>query len=222
MFMEYGSEIMAVCVVLFCMMFATLIIQHIKIKNLNKKLDNCMEYLNTKYYDSAYINAMHKSLERSYNDLYKAVNTTLDNFHSYSDKNKEEIMKTYECINEIGKDIAALDARVEKCEIKFNANDYDNTDTATDIPVYKWIFPDEKPDAKKVVGELYLAIGYVYKTDETIKSYNAEWDGQRFVITDDGPDHAQYFDKVYAYIRMPDPSDIMTEVITKIIEKEKT
>lgn len=78
---------------------------------------------------------------------------------------------------------------------------------------YRWIFPT-KEEHTPVVGQKYLVVGRL-RGHETmadgspfICTETASWNSHQFV-TDDG----DRYDKVYAYIKMPDSSDIMTSIL---------
>lgn len=194
-------------------MFAVIEHQGHKIKELETRIER---YVNSQRMQFCALRSYNEGMSKSFGELFSSVTEVLDKYHGEVQQNTNEI-------KDVRNDISTLVKSVDKLRYKLKVmSTYDlPTPVSSDSVSYAWGYPDKEDKSSIVTGGLYLVIGYVYKTDETVKSYNAEWDGRRFVITDDGPDHAQYFDKVYAYIRMPDPSDIMTEVI-KAMEKEKT
>lgn len=193
-------------------MFTVIVHQGHEIDELETRIER---YVNNQRMQFCALRSYNEATSKSFGELFSSVTEVLDKYHGEVEQNAKKIQDAQS-------DISALVKCVDKLRYKLKVM------STYDLPIpissnsvsYAWGYPDKEGGSSIVTGGLYLVIGYVYKTDETIKSYNAEWDGRRFVITDDGPDHSQYFDKVYAYIRMPDPSDIMTEVI-KAIEKEK-
>lgn len=88
---------------------------------------------------------------------------------------------------------------------------------------YKWIFPSEKmPTATKnddilpVVGDEYLVIGKNFE-DGKIVSDIGTWKGSPYNVSktfSGGFDMDSYkLDKIYAYIKLPSPSDVMEKVV---------
>lgn len=207
-----GVIVYFVLVITGAIMLSMIIHQHREINKLDRELK---KYINLQNIQYNALRAYNDGTSKAFTDLLESVTTLIDEYHS-------EIQQNAKKIQDAQGDISALVKCVDKLRYKLKVmSTYElPTPVSSNSVSYAWGYPDKEGGSSIVTGGLYLVIGYVYKTDETVKSYNAEWDGRRFVITDDGPDHAQYFDKVYAYIRMPDPSDIMTEVI-KAIEKEK-
>ena len=193
-------------------MFTIIVHQGNEIEELKTQIER---YANNQRMQFCALRSYNEATSKSFGELFNSVTEVLDKYHG-------EVQQNAKKIQDAQSDISALVKCVDKLRYKLKVmSTYDlPTPVSSNSVSYAWGYPDKDDKSSIVTGGLYLVIGYVYKTDETIKSYNAEWDGRRFVITDDGPDHAQFFDKVYAYIRMPDPSDIMTEVI-KAIEKEK-
>lgn len=193
-------------------MLSMIIHQHREIDKLDMELK---KYINLQGIQYNTLRAYNDGTSRAFTDLFESVTTVIDEYHGEIQQNTNEI-------KDIRNDISTLVKSVDKLRYKIKVmSTYELPEPVSSNSIsYAWGYPDKEGGSSIVTGGSYLVIGCVYKTDENVKSYNAEWDGRRFVITDDGPDHAQYFDKVYAYIRMPDPSDIMTEVI-KIMEKEK-
>lgn len=88
---------------------------------------------------------------------------------------------------------------------------------------YKWIFPSEKmptatrnDDILPVVGDEYLVIGKNFE-DGKIVSDIGIWEGSQYYVSktfSGGFDMDSYkLDKIYAYIKLPSPSDVMEKVV---------
>lgn len=78
---------------------------------------------------------------------------------------------------------------------------------------YRWIFPS-KEKCIPIYGQRYMVVGVLHghETMEDgspfICTEEATWDSYKFVT-----DKEEHFAKVYAYIRIPDSSDIMKSII---------
>lgn len=80
---------------------------------------------------------------------------------------------------------------------------------------YRWIFPSKEKHTP-VIGQDYMVVGVLHHHDKMadgspfICTETAKWDGYKFVCQ--SPEE-EWFDKVYAYIKMPDSSDIMKSIL---------
>jgi len=78
---------------------------------------------------------------------------------------------------------------------------------------YRWVFPS-KEQYTPIYGQRYMVVGVLHGHETTedgspfICTEEAMWDRYKFVI-----DSGERFDKVYAYIRMPNSSDIMKSIL---------
>lgn len=88
---------------------------------------------------------------------------------------------------------------------------------------YKWIFPSEKmptatqnDDILPIVGDEYLVIGKNFE-DGKIVSDIGTWKGSPYNVSktfSGGFDMDSYkLEKIYAYIKLPSPSDVMEKVV---------
>lgn len=78
---------------------------------------------------------------------------------------------------------------------------------------YRWMFPT-KEKCIPVCGQRYMVVGVLYGHETMadgspfICTEEATWDRYKFVT-----DNEERFDKTYAYIKMPDSSDIMKSIL---------
>ncbi len=78
---------------------------------------------------------------------------------------------------------------------------------------YRWAFPS-KEQCIPIYGQRYIVVGILHGHETMndgspfICTEEATWDRYKFVI-----DGGTQFDKVYAYIRMPNSSDIMKSIL---------
>lgn len=78
---------------------------------------------------------------------------------------------------------------------------------------YRWMFPSRE-QCVPVYGQRYMVVGILhghetmYDGSPFICTEEAMWDRYKFVI-----DGGERFDKVYAYIKMPNSSDIMKSIL---------
>lgn len=87
--------------------------------------------------------------------------------------------------------------------------------TGSNRGIYEWIFPSKgvTEENKPKNGEEYLVIGSV-KGSDNIRSAFTSWNGVVFMPTEHSPfETYDPFENVYAYVRLPSPSDVMKEVV---------
>ena len=81
----------------------------------------------------------------------------------------------------------------------------------TEIIGYRWIFPG-KEEHTPTFGCEYQVVGVLKGNDakdiDAVVEINAVWDGRQFI----GSEDMERFDKVYAYIKLPDVRDIWNHV----------
>lgn len=83
-----------------------------------------------------------------------------------------------------------------------------------DIPSYHWVFPHEDYEENRpVLGEEYLVVGRERKTGEVVSGIGT-WIGIKYDM-----DEGYKLDKVYAYVRLPSPSDVMNEVLDIVLKE---
>lgn len=93
------------------------------------------------------------------------------------------------------------------------------TENGTDyIPGYHWIFPSETPEYgdDMTVGQLYMVIGRVeglVHPDGSIETVNGYWNGKELVTYD-----GDKFSDIYAFIRVPHPSDVMERIVDTVLK----
>lgn len=90
-----------------------------------------------------------------------------------------------------------------------------------EIIAYRWTFPS-KEQCIPIYGQRYMVVGVLHG-HETLKdgspficTEEAMWDRYKFVI-----DSGEKFDKVYAYIKMPDSSDIMKNIMEIALQSKE-
>lgn len=80
---------------------------------------------------------------------------------------------------------------------------------------YEWIFPSSDPSAVPTVGEEYLVIGRDREDNDIVTDFGT-WKGLHFGKGLPGGfdmKEGYILDRVYAYVRLPSPSDVMNEVL---------
>ena len=94
-------------------------------------------------------------------------------------------------------------------------------DHGNEVVKYRWIFPSEE-ESHPVFGQWYTVIGklhYGYKKEDgspVISTDEGMFNGNVFITK--GND---YFEKVYAYIKMPSSADIMQKIVDVYLKKEQ-
>lgn len=80
---------------------------------------------------------------------------------------------------------------------------------------YEWVFPSRDPSAVPIIGDEYLVIGRNREDNEIVTDVGT-WKGLSFAKgLPGGFDMKEGYklDRVYAYVRLPSPSDVMNEVL---------
>ena len=80
---------------------------------------------------------------------------------------------------------------------------------------YEWIFPSSDPSAVPIIGDEYLVIGRDRENNDIVTDVGT-WKGPRFGLGLPGGfsmKEGYILDRVYAYVRLPSPSDVMNEVL---------
>lgn len=84
-----------------------------------------------------------------------------------------------------------------------------------DKPKYEWIFPSSDLNAVPIVGDEYLVIGRNRENNEIVTDIGT-WKGLYFDKGLPGGfdmNEGYQLDKVYAFVQLPSPSDVMNEVL---------
>ena len=80
---------------------------------------------------------------------------------------------------------------------------------------YEWIFPSSDPSAVPIIGDEYLVIGRNRENNDIVTDVGT-WKGLSFIKgLPGGFDMKEGYklNRVYAYVRLPSPSDVMNEVL---------
>ena len=193
-------------------------------KNLNRALISIDDLIDSH-------NAFESNTSDKINDVYSKMN----NYEKTNDAFNNALQKISEIEKEINDDLINRnpivsgdtdgDKRSTNTSIDFVdiVNDTKklietNEDTKCNI-TYRWIFPSSEK-SNLVYGQWYIVVGEIkskVKSDGSplIFTDDGMWNGKQFVTSE-----AEFFDKVYAYIKMPDSGDIMEAIVELALRKD--
>lgn len=80
---------------------------------------------------------------------------------------------------------------------------------------YSWVFPT-KEESEPIIGRRYLVVGYLEGKEDDLITEEAVWNGTKFITAG-----VTRFSKVYAYVGMPDSSDVMEHIVNSVLHDKE-
>ena len=154
------------------------------------------------------------TLNNKISDMEKRMDILEQNLMSVQETMRKEESVSVDSEESKQADIPDQDEPNEECGI---TQTNENNETVS----YKWIFPAKEQCTPVAYGR-YIVVGILHGHETMndgspfICTEEATWVQYRFVT-----DTNERFDKVYAYIRMPDSSDIMKSILEIALHDEE-